>query len=262
MEQKIKNYLGIAGTVGIIIVAIAGWRYVGAYADSLQPGAYRSFSVSGEGKSVAIPDIATFNFGVITEGGKDIASLQTQNTDKTNKAIGYLKAQDVDEKDIKTSGYNVEPRYQYSSCSYISSRSDTACPPPTIVGYTITQSVTVKVRDLDKAGDILAGVVNNGANNVSQLNFTLDDPESAKTAARIEGFNKAMAKAKEIAKEGGFRLGRLVTVNIGDNSSPVYYGMGGYAADSYAKTASVPSPIIEVGSQDVKVTVSLTYEIK
>lgn len=259
MEQKIKNYLGIAGIVGIIIVAVAGWRYVGAYADSLQPGSYRSFSVSGEGKSVAIPDVASFSFTVITEGGKDLATLQTQNTEKTNKAINFLKAQSIEAKDIKTSSYDVQPRYQYSNCGVIASGS--VCPPPTIVGYTISQSVSVKVRDLKKAGDILSGVVTNGANSVSQLNFTLDDPESAKTAARIEGFNKAKAKAEEIANEGGFKLGRLVSVSIGDAGAPIYYGMGGGMTASYEKSVA-PAPAIEAGSQDVKVNVTLTYEIK
>jgi len=263
MEQKIKNYLGIAGTVGIIIVAIAGWRYVGAYADSLQPGSYRSFSVSGEGKSVAIPDIASFSFGVITEGGKDVTALQTQNTERINKAISFLKDQGIEEKDIKTEGYNLQPRYQYSNCSYLSSRSDTVCPPPAIVGYTVTQTVSVKVRELKKAGDILSGVVNNGANNVSQLNFTLDDPEAAKAAARTEAFDKAKAKAKAIADEGGFRVGRLVSVSVNDGNGPIIYGMGaGSAEDAYLAKSIAPSPTIEVGSQDVKVSVYQTYEIK
>lgn len=258
MEQKIKNYLGIAGTVGIIILAIAGWRYVGAYANSLQPGSYRSFSVAGDGKSVVIPDIANFTFGILTEGGKDLSALQSENSDKANKTIGFLKAQGIEEKDIKTEGYNVQPRYQYSNCSYVSG---TTCPPPVIVGYSINQTVSVKIRDMKKSGDILAGVVNSGANNVSQLNFTIDDPETAKTAARIEAFGKAQKKAEEIAKEGGFGLGRLVSVSVSDSGNPRYYDMGGYGAMTNEK-ALAPTPSIEAGSQDVTVTVSLTYEIK
>lgn len=261
MEQKIKNYLGIAGIVGIAVAAIAGWRYVGAYANSLEPGSYRSFGVSAEGKSVAIPDIASFNFSVLTEGGKNLSALQTQNTEKVNKAIAFLKANGIEEKDIKTEGYSVNPRYQYSDCGKIYGGS--VCPPPEIVGYSINQTVSVKIRDIEKAGGILSGVVANGANTVSQLNFTLDDPESAKSAARAEGFAKAKAKAEQIAKEGGFRLGRLVSVSVNDGGViPMYYdGLGGgFGAGTAEKSA--PAPTIEAGSQDVRVTVYLTYEIR
>ncbi len=259
MNPKIKNYLGIAGVVAIAIVAIASWRFVGAYANSLQPGSYRSFSVSAEGKSVVIPDIAKFTFNVLTEGGKDLSALQTQNTENANKVIAFLDASGVDKKDIKTESYNVEPRYQYSNCGLLG---NSTCPPPQIVGYTITQSVSVKVRDIKKAGDILGGVVGNGANTVSQLNFTLDNPDSAKTSARSEAISKAKDKAKKIAREGGFRVGKLVSIQVNDgDNQPILYGMGGGFAEATSKDYA-PTPTIEAGSKDVSVSVSLTYEIE
>lgn len=260
MNQKIKNYLGIVGVAGILVAAYAVWSFAGTYASSVQPGTYRSFSVSSEGKTVAIPDIATFTASVITEGGKDLGSLQAQNTSKTNKIIAYLKDKGVEDKDIKTQSYNVDPRYQYSNCGPVSYGSSSTCPPPTIVGYTITQTVSVKIRDLAKAGAIIGGVVDSGANSVSQLQFTLDNPDAAKASARGEALAKAKAKAEEIAKQGGFGIGKLLYIQINDGAqySPVFYGMG---AGASSKAEAAPAPSVEPGSEEVKVSVTLTYEI-
>ncbi len=261
MDHKIKNYLGIAGIIGILLAAIVAWQYVAAYADSVQPGNYRTFSVTGDGKTVAIPDIATFTFSVVTEGGKDLGQLQTQNTNFANSAIEYLNGQGVEAKDIKTQGYDVSPRYQYSNCGPTPYGGSSTCPPPAIVGYTVTQTVQVKVRDLAKAGTIIGGVVNSGANSVSQLQFTLDNPDAAKASARSEALAKARAKAREIANEGSFGLGKLISVQINDGTQgPIYYGMG--AGVSASKADYAPAPVVQAGSQDVNVTVSLTYEIK
>lgn len=258
MDQRIKNYLGYAAIFGIIVLAVIGWRYVGAYADS-QPGNYRSFSVSADGTSNVIPDVAKFTYKVVTEGGKDLSSLQADNTKKGDKAIAFLKGQGIEAKDIKTSDYSVDPRYEYSNCGVYGTSS---CPPPTIVGYTVSQTVAVTVRDIAKASDALSGVVANGANTVSQLQFTLDDSDSAKADARAEAFKKAEDKAKQIAKEGGFSLGRLLSVQVSDSGEnrPVYYdamGLGG--AGSVTKSA--PAPTLEPGSKEVKVSVYLSYEI-
>ncbi|MDO8504288.1 MAG: SIMPL domain-containing protein [Candidatus Liptonbacteria bacterium] len=262
MDQKIKNYLGIVGILGMLVASFVAWRYVGAYANSIEPGTYRSFSVSADGKYVAIPDIATFTFRVITEGGKDLGALQTQNTEKTNKVIAFVKAKGVEAKDIKTESYDVQPRYQYSNCG-IYTQGNSVCPPPTIVGYTITQSVSVKVRDLGKAGEVLGGVVDSGANDVSQLTFTLDNPDSAKASARSEAMGKAKTKAEAIANEGGFSLGKLISIQIDDgvNRQPVYYAKETSYAMGAGVSASAPTPSIEPGSQDVNVSVTLTYEI-
>lgn len=92
MDIKIKNTLGAIGALAIAIAAYSGFVYARAYSESIQPSSFRSFSVSGEGKVTAIPDIAQFTFGVVTQGGKDIAGLQKQNTEKMNALIGHIKA--------------------------------------------------------------------------------------------------------------------------------------------------------------------------
>jgi len=146
MNAKIKNYLGIVVVAVLLIFSFAAISYVNTYSKSIEPAAYRSFSVSAEGKITALPDVAQFTFKVITEGGKNISDLQKENTEGTNKIIEFIKSENVAAKDIKTQNYNLEPRYQYYSCP----KQGGPCPPPDIVGYTITQTILVKIRDFSK----------------------------------------------------------------------------------------------------------------
>lgn len=255
-QEKIKKYALLAFGLSALIAAFAVWNYSDAFSKSIQPSSFRSFSVSAEGKSVSIPDVATFTFSVITQGGKDLAKTQTDNTAKMNKAIAFVKQNGVDDKDIKTQSYNVQPRYQYSTCPKFGG----VCPPAEIVGYDISQTVLVKVRDFSKVGAILAGAVQNGANSVSQFQFAIDDPTSAQDTARAEAMTKAKVKAEAIARAGGFSLGRLLGITEGSNyPRPMMYG---YATKGLGGVEASAAPSIEAGSQDTTVTVTLQYEIK
>lgn len=259
MNVYVKNILG--GALGILLVVLmyVTITWVDSYAKSHEPSTYRSFSVTAEGKVVAVPDVAEFNFTVITEGGRDISKLQKENTDKTNAAIAYVKSFDVDEKDIRTSRYSINPRYTYYSCP----ENGGPCPPPTITGYTVEQGVAVKVRNFDNAGKIIAGVVDHGANSVSQLNFTIDDLTQYQDQARQEAITKAQRKAEMIADAADFRIGKLLTITEG--TTPVYARSYGYD-DSYAfgleSEKAAPAPVIEPGSAEIKITVTLNYEIE
>jgi len=254
--DKPKIYLGAALVVAVFLFAFGYLCYVNIYSKSIQPSSYRSFSVLGEGKITAIPDIAQFTFSVITEGGKNIATSQKDNTDKTNKAIDFLKAQGVEAKDIKTLNYSLDPRYLTYSCNHPES-SVAPCPPSEIVGYTITQTVSVKIRDFTKIGDILSGIITNGANSVSSLSFSIDDPTVLENQAREKAISQARNNAELVAKAGGFKVGRLISIEEG--YTPYYaYGMGGVKAESSLS----PAPTIEPGSQEVTVNITLRYEIK
>lgn len=262
MDNKVKNYLGIAVILAVLLFAFGYLSYVNTYSQSAQPSSYRTFSVSGEGKIVAVPDVAEFTFSVINEGGKDIAALQAGNVDKVNKAIDFLKNLGIDSKDIKSLSYNLSPRYQTYSCNYkIETGSSEVCPPSEIVGYTITQTVSVKVRDFTKIGDAMSGVVSNGANSVSSLSFAIDDQTALESQARDEAITQAREKAEEIAKAGGFNVGKLLSIEEG--YAPYYsYAKGAGSAVSYDEALVVATPNLEPGSQEVTVNVTLRYEIK
>lgn len=253
-QEKIKNLLSGALIITLLIVAYSAYSYSQTYADSMM---IRSFSVTGEAKINATPDVAEFDLGVITEGGTDVAKLQEQNTEKMNKIIAYLKSQKIEAKDIKTTGYNLSPRYQYSNC-----RETGVCPPPAIVGYSINQNATIKIRDFKSIGGILQGVVANGANNVSQLRFTFDDRDSLIGQVKGEAVKKAQLKAEAMAKTAGFRLGKLLSIEDNNYYQPVPYGLGGAMDMAMVKAEIAPAPAIEPGSEDLTASVTLRYGIK
>jgi len=279
MNQTTKNILGGAIVLAVLAIGYAALSFVNSYGESIQPSSFRSFSVSGQGKAIAIPDVAEFTFTVITQGGKDITSLQSQNTTATNKAIAFVKSEGVADKDIQTQYYDVSPDYQTYNCNVIpqiyngaSSGSSGSvistppvvqpCPPASIVGYTITQSVDVKIRDFTKIGDIVGGVVTNGANQVGQLSFTLDDPSTVQNQAEADAIVKAKVEAQAIAQAGGFRIGRLLNVQTGGVPYPIYAENDSMGAMGVPSAKSIPTPTIQPGAEEVDMTVTLQYEIQ
>lgn len=260
MDTRIKNYLGIIAIVAIASAVLALIMFVNAYTRSAEPTNFRSFSVSGDGKAVAIPDVAMFTFQVITQG-KDIAAIEKTSTDKVNEAIAYLKSQGIDAKDIQTQSYDLQPQYQYFSCPMPLGGAARSCPPPQISGYVVTQSAQVKVRDLAKTGTVMAGVVDKGANSTQGPNFTIDDPSQVQNQARAQAIEKAKAKAQALAQAGGFGLGRLLGIDE-STSNPIYPRPMMYGAGAGVSDMKASAPQIEPGSQEVNVTVTLKYEIQ
>ena len=276
MNQNIKNVLWVVVMLTAVAIGYAAISFVHSYGESIQPSSFRSFSVTGQGKAIAIPNVAEFTFTVITQGGKDVASLQSQNTTAANKVISFVKTNGIADKDIQTQYYNVSPDYQTYSCnntvvpqSYgvssggtISSQTVVACPPASIVGYTITQTVDVKIRDFTKIGDIMGGVVTNGANQVGQLSFTLDDQTAVQNQAEADAIAKAKTEAEVIAKAGGFRIGRLLNVQTGGNPYPVYSENQGIVPMALSSAKAASTPAIQAGSEEIDMTVTLQYEIQ
>lgn len=254
MSNQIKNYLAIVLMVVLLMLGYAALDFAKTYSRAIQPSSFRSFTVSAEGKSLNFPDVAKFNFGVKTEGGKDIGNLQNENAEKVNPALELVKSNGVKNENIKTLNYNIEPRYQYYSCP----KQGGPCPPPEIVGYTISQTVEVKIRDFQKIGGILSGIVKQGINEISNLSFEIDDPTAAQNAARDHAIVKAKEKAKSIAQAAGFHLGRLLSIEENNGAIPYYKSL---RAETFgAEMSAVPT--IEPGSQETNISVSLTYEIE
>lgn len=245
----------------VIVFSLAAIKFAVGYDRMSRWQSASSFAVSGEGKVVGVPDIARLTMGVITEGGNDAAKLQRENTDKTNKIIAFVNSKGVDEKDIKTEQYSVQPRFEYANCGF--ERVGATCPPPKIVGYTITQSISVKVRNFGVVGDILSGAVTAGANNVYGPTFEIDDRTKLVDQARGEALAKARESAKAVARAGGFRLGKILSIDEGYYGGETYrsydaYGKGG----DMAVASQANSPSILPGSQDVIITVNVRYEIR
>lgn len=215
-------------------------------------------TVSGKGEFVAIPDVAEINF-TVSKDSSTVALAQEQTTKAMNKAISVLKAEGVDEKDIKTTSYNIYPKYEYIKQSSLNS----AIYPygkQTLTGYTVSQSVQVNIKDISKAGDILAKIGNEEVTNLSGLNFTFQDKDKGKTEARNIAIKKAQEEALNLASKLGVKLVRIVGFNEGGNY-PLYdkYGLGGDAIYS-ANSREIPD--VPAGENKVISNVSISYEIK
>ena len=145
--------------------------------------ASNTITVSGTGDVFAVPDTGTFSV-TVQEEAKDVKTAQESATKKSNDIIAYLKGADVDEKDIKTTDYSVNPQYDYTNGACTSGY----CTPgkQTLRGYQVTQTLEVKVRDTKKAGDLLSGVGGKGASQVSGLSFTTTGLSASELAAIIK----------------------------------------------------------------------------
>ena len=211
--------------------------------------ASRVITVSGEGKTAISPDLATVTFAVVSQGDK-ADEVQTANTTKINRALTFVKNQGVNAEDIKTTGYNLYPQYSYDKNSGRSS----------ISGYELSQMVTVKIHDLTKTSQIVGGLTSVGINQISSVDYSIENPEAQRARARSEAFMNAREKAIGMAQENGVRLVRVVSFSENPESSPfppVYYG-----ALEAKGGASAPAPDLQPGSQEVTVDVSVTYEIR
>lgn len=217
-------------------------------------------TINGKGEIFAVPDVAEFSFSVV-ESGATVADAQGKATTKMNNILEAIKAMNIEEKDIKTTGYNSYPKYEYRSAGACT---EVYCPPSrqVLTGYEVSQSVSIKVRNTDIAGEALTKVGGLGASNISGLNFVTDDIESVKAEARDIAIKDAKEKAKILAKSLGVRLGDIISYSeYGDYPQPYYYGMGSAEAKSMDAVMAVP-PELPVGENQIISNVSITYEVK
>lgn len=260
-ESYMRKIVALVGVMAII--ALGAYTYYTIKQARYVYSGPTTISVTGVGEVFATPDVTTFTFTVEAKEA-DASAAQSKSAETMNAVLAYLKETGVEEKDVKTEYYNLAPEYEYpqSMCTQWS------CPPqgePKLVGYKVSQNVSVKVRDTAKAGEIISKVGEKGAMNVSGLNFTIDDEEVLKTEAR----EKAIADAKEQAEVLADNLGvRIVRMNgyweESNGGYPIAYGMGGdmkFDAMS-ARAESSVAPALPSGENTVTVRVNLTYEIK
>ena len=162
-------------------------------------------------------------------------------------SIKKLKSLGVADRDIQTSGLSINPRYNYEK-----NRSN-----PEIIGYTAANTVTVRLRDLEKAGAVIDQTVQSGANSLGGISFTFSEPQPLYDAARRDAVLQAKARAQLLADAAGVKLGRLLTIQDGYVSAPGPRDMAVRMEMSAA--ADVP---IAAGESAVTATVSLVYEIQ
>ena len=216
-------------------------------------------SVSKTGTVYIKPDLAVVTITTTTEAKTADAAIN-KNNEKSSAIKELLKQQGIEEKDIKTVGYNVYPRYEYIksedlTSSYVGGKR-------TLAGYEATESLEVKIRQMDKIGEITTGAVTAGADDVGSLSFTVENMDNVKSQARSQAIANAKTEAQTIANSLGVQLGKIVGFNESGNN-PIYYNdalKSSYGAGAIA-LESAPQASVSVGENKIEVTVNITYEI-
>lgn len=230
--------------VAVIVAGVAGayFRWMGALPISVTSTQKMStFDVNGEGKVVVVPDQAVLSLGV-QEEGYNLKQVQEAVNSKMSQLGKELKTLGIEDKDIKTTGYNYYPDYQDRN------------------RYSAYASVQVVVRELEDVSPALDLIGNLGLDSVSGPSFELSDQlrESSVKEARKLAIEEAKAKAEELAGLSGMRLGRIVNVSETADNAPSPYLMRETMA-AMEKEVKTPTPV-EVGSSEVEVRIVLSYE--
>lgn len=207
-----------------------------------------SITISATGEIYARPDLGVITFSVINEA-KIVTEAMAENTDRMNRVISAIKKQGVEDKDIKTTSFNIYPRYEYTERGYGER---------TIAGYEVTQRLQVKIRDLEKVGTIIEKATNAGANDVGGLQLTIDSQDELKEQARKQAIDKAKTKAQELTSQLGVKLGKITSFS--ESSYIPYYGGERLYMEGLSGVADV-TPDIQTGENKISVSVNIIYEI-
>lgn len=231
--------------------AIAASLSAGAGAASAETAASerapeRTIVVNGLGESSAAPDMAIISIGVSAEGETAGAALREANA-RMKSTIDALKKDGIAPKDLQTSNLSLQARYDYEPRNS----------PPKLIGYTAENTLTVRLRNLDKAGAVLDRTVASGANRMNGFSFGFADQSALLAEARHAAVADARQKAELYAAAAGVKLGPVMRISEGGS-----YGPQPIAAErivmSAAKADSVP---IESGEQTLNATVTIVYAI-
>ncbi|MEW5907807.1 MAG: SIMPL domain-containing protein [Patescibacteria group bacterium] len=246
LNENLQKLLSITFIILAIFLAVEAYngikenKYIGRNLNQID-----TITVNATGEIFAKPDTAQISISVVKEAAT-AAEAQKQHTEAINKVVEFIKQSGVEEKNIKTSSYNIFPRYDY-----IENRGRV------FRGYEVNQTLDIKVRNLDNVGKILSGATEAGANQISSISFVIDDEEAVKREARKQAIEKAKQKAEELKEDLNVKLLRLVNFSESGEVSPIFkseaLGVGG---------GPEIAPEIPAGENKITIIVSLTYEIK
>jgi uncharacterized protein YggE len=271
VENKIGGYtmkkiwLGVAGVI-LVVVAVVGLAGCDSRAEGVTLGGdvsslnlslngqQQGIWTSGEGKVYVTPDMAVLTLGV--ESQETSVALARDNAAAAMEAvIAAVKAQGIADKDIQTQYFNIQ---QVTNWDYDKQTEN-------VVGYRVTNTVTIKVRqDLERVADIIDSVVVAGGDltRVSGIDFTIEEPRPYFEQARAKAIEYAIDKAQQLADEAGVNLGDVTYIS---ESSVNYYSYGTRNYAGYEDAMAVPMPTvptsISVGELEITATVQIAYAI-
>ncbi|MGB5696976.1 MAG: SIMPL domain-containing protein [Polyangiales bacterium] len=262
-RKTLMHALALCALVGAVLLGvmvlskIKAYRYIGLAAPM-----QTTISVSGEGETYAAPDIAEISFSVVAQA-KTVADAQEKVRATTEAITQFLSDSSIAQKDVKTLSYNFYPKYEWHQ-TRTNDCGNYPCPPEgkqVLVGYEASQTIAIKVRKMDDAGKILAGLGERGATNLSGVSFLVDEDDAARAEARKLAIADAKGKADVLARQLGVELVRIVSFNEGGDFPAAQYGR----AEMAMATGEAPrakDAIVPAGENRYVSNVTIVYEIK
>ena len=224
----------------VALIAAAALAALPADAGAPSPGL---LTVSGQGEVKAAPDQAMLSAGVVSDA-KTAAAALAANTRAMNAVFATLRNAAIADKDMQTSNFSVQPQYAPTSSS----------DDQRIIGYQVSNDVSVTVEDLDRLGATLDALVASGAKSIGEIGFAIKDPGPLLAQARADAVADATAKAQVLAKAAGVTLGPITSIAEGGTERPLRI---------MAMTANEKAPVpIAAGEQSVSTDVTITWEIR
>jgi uncharacterized protein YggE len=201
--------------------------------------------VNATGEVTRVPDVAVISAGVVTKSSTAQAALQ-QAAARLERVRAALKSAGVADRDIQTSNINLEPQYVYENNQ-----------PPRLTGYSATNQLSIRFRDIANAGKILDALVAQGANTINGPNLTIDHPEAALDEARARAVAAGRARAELYARSLGLRVVRIVAVSeSGGYAVPPPMPMAVQRMSANAETK------IDPGEQKLEVNLAMVFELQ
>jgi uncharacterized protein len=252
MRKKLMLGLALVAVLGL--VGLAGCSNGGAAAADVQPVSVnvnnqQGIWVSGVGKVTIVPDIANISLGVSAQAAK-VTDAQSQASAAMEKVMAALADNKIDKKDIQTQYFSIQPNYKY----------DNQTGQSTITGYTVSNTVNVKIRDVGQAGVIIDAVVAAAGDNtiVNGISFSVDQPDLYYSQARKLAMDDAKTKAEQLAQLANVTLGKATYISESTSSSPqpypVYRGL--------ETAASGQATQISAGETDIILNLQIAYAIQ
>lgn len=246
MTQRMLTTIGLIAAALLVAVLVGVFALLFARPATAQTQGVtgmRQVTVVGHGEAKGRPDTATVQIGVQTQA-PDAKDALAQNNQQTAAVQAKLKELGIEDKDIQTSNFNINPTYDNDGRK--------------VSGYAVSNTVSVTIRNIDQAGALLDQVVQAGANSIYGINFSVSNPEDLLGQARTAAVQNANARATQLAQAGGAAVGEVLVITENVGSAPPMPMMAraeaGMAADS-----SVP---VQAGEQTLSVDVQVTYALR
>lgn len=207
--------------------------------------------VSGSGDAAVAPDLAIVTLSVAETRKTAREALDVANGAMA-KVIEALKKDGVAARDLQTSGLSIQAQYAYPQ------NEDGTPKPPVLTGYAVSNSLTIRIRDISKVGSVIDQAVTLGINQGGDIRFTNEDPTKTVATARTEAVKDAIEKARTLAEAAGVKLGRILEISESTNSDeprPL-------AAMRMAKESADGAVPVEAGENSYAVNVNVTFAIE